>query len=67
MTSGVSYVMYIQGAIDVINQMVKDKRTGLLFGDIDPLYLTVQFSVFFYYNKKFMIHHHQNNKPIIKG
>jgi hypothetical protein len=58
--------MYIQGTVDVISQMVKDKRTGLLFGDIDLLYFTVQFSVF-HYNKKFMIHHYQNNKPKIKG
>lgn len=53
--------MYIQGTLvysgtlDVINQTVKDKRTGLLFEDIDPLYFTLQFSVF-YYSKKFMIH-----------
>lgn len=59
-------MIYIQGTVDVINQMVKDKITGLLFGDIDLLNFTVQFSVF-YYNKKFMIHHYQNNKPIIKG
>lgn len=58
--------MYINGAVDVINQMVKDKRTGLLFGNIDLLYFTVQFSGF-YYNKKFMICHYQNNEPIIKG